>query len=75
MPIESDGYSAGNPRMYPLVEGAPRGGRSSIHAWPQITEFLKVAARPVAGPWPPHQAPRPEPGDDTGPIAIVEPRR
>lgn len=66
----------GERRMFELIEGAPRTGRSpTIWAWPQITEYLKVAAQPVAGPWPPHQEPRPDPGDETGPVAIVEPDR
>ncbi|MCX6467572.1 MAG: hypothetical protein NTW05_28915 [Pseudonocardiales bacterium] len=62
--------------MFELIEGAPRTGRSpTIWAWPQITEYLKVAAQPVAGPWPPHQEPRPDPADEAGPVAIVEPDR
>ena len=44
MPVESDGHSAGNPRMYELIENAPREGKSpTVWAWPQFTEFLKVA--------------------------------
>jgi hypothetical protein len=76
MPIESDGHSAGNPRMFALIESAPKTGKSpTIWAWPQITDYLKVAAQPVAGPWPPHQEPRPDPTDEAGPVAIVEPDR
>jgi hypothetical protein len=66
----------GERRMFELIEGAPKTGRSpTIWAWPQITEYLKVAAQPVAGPWPPHQEPRPDPEDESGPVAIVEPER
>jgi len=74
MPIESDGRSADNPRMFQLIADAPRAGGSSptIWAWPQITEYLKIAGQPVAGPWPPHQQPRPEPDDEAGPVAVVE---
>jgi hypothetical protein len=74
MPIESSGHSQHNPRMYALIEGAPRTGTSpTIWAWPQITEYLKVAGQPVAGPWPPHQEPRPDPTDEGLPVAVPEP--
>ena len=74
MAIESSGHSAGNPRMFELIENAPREGRSpTIWAWPQLTEYLKIAGQPVAGPWPPHQQPRPDPEEDALPFAVAEP--
>ena len=75
MPIESDGHSRGNPRRYELIENAPKTGRSpTIWAFPQLVEFMKVAGQPVAGPWPPHQQPRPDPTDvETLPVAIPDP--
>jgi hypothetical protein len=73
MAIESSGHSAGNPRMFELIENAPREGRSpTIWAWPQLTEYLKIAGQPVAGPWPPHQQPRPDPEEDALPFAVAE---
>jgi hypothetical protein len=76
MAIESSGYSQDNPRMYELIEGAPKTGKSpTIWAWPQITEYLKIAGQPVAGPWPPHQEPRPDPVDESLPVAVAEPER
>ncbi|WP_433558985.1 hypothetical protein ACQPWY_11955 [Pseudonocardia xinjiangensis] len=76
MAIESSGHSQDNPRMYELIEGAPKTGRSpTIWAWPQITEYLKIASQPVAGPWPPHQEPRPDPEDESLPVAVAEPER
>ena len=40
-----------NRRMYELIENAPKTGKSpTIWAWPQLTEYLKTAAQPVAGP-------------------------
>jgi hypothetical protein len=74
MRIESDGHSRDNPRLYELVEDAPTGGGSpTVHAWPELADFFKVAARPVAGPWPPHQRPRPDPADEALPVAVPEP--
>lgn len=76
MTIESGGPGHGNPRMYELIENSPRTGKSpTIWAWPQITEYLKVAAQPVPGPWPPHQEPRPDPGDEPLPVAVAESHR
>lgn len=73
MAIESTGHSRGNPRMFELIEGAPKTGKSpTIWAWPQITDYLKIAGQPVAGPWPPHQEPRPDPEEDTLPVAVAE---
>jgi hypothetical protein len=74
MAIESSGHSEGNPRMFALIEGAPKTGRSpTIWAWPQITEYLKIAGQPVAGPWPPHQEPRPDPEEESFPVAVADP--
>jgi hypothetical protein len=73
MPIESSGHSRGNPRMYELVENAPKEGKSpTVWAWPQLIDYLKVAGQPVAGPWPPHQQPRPDPAEDTLPVAVPD---
>ena len=75
MAVESSGHSAGNPRFYELIENAPKTGKSpTIWAWPQITEYLKVAGQPVQGPWPPHQERRPDPDADSGPVAIRDPQ-
>ena len=75
MPIESDGHSRDNPRMYELIENAPRTGGTSptIWAFKQLTDYLKIAGQPVAGPWPPHQERRPDPTDEALPVAVVEP--
>ncbi|MCW2719339.1 hypothetical protein [Pseudonocardia sp.] len=76
MAIESSGHSTGNPRMFELIENAPKTGKSpTIWAWPQMTEYLKIAGQPVAGPWPPHQQPRPDPEDEALPVAVAEPER
>ena len=75
MAVESSGRSAGNPRFYELIEDSPKEGDSpTIWAWPQITEYLKVAAQPVQGPWPPHQNPRPDPDADSMPVAVPDPQ-
>ena len=35
MPIESDGHSRGNPRLYEVIEHAPKTGKSpTVWAWP-----------------------------------------
>jgi hypothetical protein len=74
MRMESDGHSRGNPRMYELVENAPKEGKSpTVWAWPQLIDYLKIAGQPVAGPWPPHQEPRPDPEEDTLPVAVADP--
>ncbi len=74
MAIESTGHSKGNPRLYEVVEHAPKEGKSpTIWAWPEIIDYLKVAGQPVPGPWPPHQQPRPDPTDESLPVAISEP--
>jgi hypothetical protein len=75
MPVESDGHSRGNPRLYELFENAPKTGKSpTVWAFPQFVEFLKVAGQPVQGPWPPHQRPRPDPTDEeSGPVAVPDP--
>jgi len=65
--------NAGNQRMYELIADSPKEGTSpTIWAWPQITEYLKVAGQPVQGPWPPHQHPRPDPDADSEPVAIPD---
>lgn len=64
----------GNPRLYELVENSPKEGPSpTIWAWPQIIDYLKVAGQPVQGPWPPHQEPRPDPSDESLPVAVPDP--
>src|ERR1700677_3166974 len=74
MRIESDGHSRGNPRLYELIENAPKTGKSpTVWAWPELIDYLKIAGQPVAGPWPPHQEPRPDPDEDTLPVAIPDP--
>jgi hypothetical protein len=74
MAVESDGHSKGNPRLYELIEHAPKTGRSpTVWAWPQLVDYLKVAGQPVAGPWPPHQEPRPDPDYESGPQAVADP--
>jgi hypothetical protein len=35
-------------------------------------DYLKVAGQPVAGPWPPHQEPRPDPEYDWMPVAVAD---
>jgi hypothetical protein len=74
MAVESDGHSKGNPRLYELIEHAPKTGQSpTVWAWPQLVDYLKVAGQPVAGPWPPHQEPRPDPDYESGPQAVADP--
>ena len=74
MRIESDGHSRGNPRLYELIEHAPKTGKSpTVWAWPELIDYLKVAGQPVAGPWPPHQEPRPGPDYDSLPVAVPDP--
>jgi hypothetical protein len=74
MRIESDGHSQGNPRLYELVEHAPKTGKSpTVWAWPELMDYLKIAGQPVAGPWPPHQEPRPDPDSESLPVAVPDP--
>jgi len=74
MAVESSGHSRGNPRLYEVIEHAPKTGPSpTVWAWPQLIEYLKVAAQPVQGPWPPHQHPRPDPEAESMPVAIADP--
>jgi hypothetical protein len=74
MRIESDGHSRGNPRLYELVEHSPKTGKSpTVWAWPELMDYLKIAGQPVQGPWPPHQQPRPDPEEDTLPVAVADP--
>jgi hypothetical protein len=66
----------GNPRMYELFENVPKTGKSpTIWAFPSVVNWLKVAGQPVAGPWPPHQEPRPDPDDESMPVAVREPEQ
>ena len=75
MPIESDGHSKDNPRLFELIEHAPKTGKSpTVWAWPQLVDYLKVAGQPVSGPWPPHQEPRPDPDYESGPQAVPDPQ-
>src|SRR6266436_4071536 len=74
MRIESDGKSKGNPRLFELIEHAPKTGTSpTVWAWPELIDYLKIAGQPVSGPWPPHQEPRPDPDYESGPIAVADP--
>ena len=51
MRIESSGHSQGNPRLYELIEHAPKTGKSpTVWAWPELIDYLKIAGQPVAGP-------------------------
>lgn len=73
--MESSGHSRGNPRLFEVIENAPKTGKSpTIWAWPQIIDYLKVAGQPVQGPWPPHQEARPDPDSETLPVAIPDPQ-
>ena len=74
MAVESTGHSRGNPRLYELIEHAPKTGKSpTVWAWPQLIDYLKVAGQPVQGPWPPHQERRPDPGAESLPVAVPDP--
>jgi hypothetical protein len=74
MRIESDGHSQGNPRLYELIEHAPKTGKSpTVWAWPELIDYLKIAGQPVSGPWPPHQEPRPDPDYESLPVAVPDP--
>ena len=74
MRIESDGHSQGNPRLYALVEHSPKTGKSpTVWTWPELMDYLKIAGQPVAGPWPPHQEPRPDPDYESLPVAVPDP--
>jgi len=73
--VETSGHSRGNPRLYELIEHAPKTGKSpTIWAWPEIVDYLKVAGQPVQGPWPPHQQPRPDPSAESLPVAVPDPQ-
>ena len=39
----------------------------------ELIDYLKVAGQPVAGPWPPHQEPRPDPDYESLPVAVADP--
>jgi hypothetical protein len=36
-------------------------------------DYLKIAGQPVSGPWPPHQEPRPDPEEESLPVAVPDP--
>ncbi len=76
---EPEGRAGRVPRMAELFgeDPGPDENRKSptIFEFPAVVDFMKVAGQPVAGPWPPHQQPRPDPEDEAGPVAIVEPPR
>lgn len=73
MAIESSGHSRGNPRIYELIENAPKTGKSpTIWAWPEVVDWMRIAGQPVPGPWPPHQQPRPDPEEESLPQAVAE---
>ena len=75
MAVESTGRSRGNPRLFELIEHAPKTGKSpTVWAWPQLIDYLKVAGQPVQGPWPPHQQRRPDPDDESLPVAVPDPQ-
>jgi hypothetical protein len=72
---EPTGGNAGNPRLFELIADSPKEGKSpTLWAWPQLTEYLKTAAQPVQGPWPPHQHPRVDPDADSEPVAVADPQ-
>ena len=74
MPIESDGHSKGNPRLYELIENAPKTGKSpTVWAWPQLIDYLKVAGQPVAGPVAAAPGAAPRPRRRVGPVAAADP--
>ena len=74
MAVESSGHSRGNPRLFEVIEHTPKTGKSpTVWAWPQLIEYLKVAGQPVQGPWPPHQERRPDPEEESLPVAIPDP--
>ena len=74
MVVEASGLSRGNPRIYELIKDSPKTGISTVWAWPQLIDYLKVAGQPVQGPWPPHQEPRADPDAESLPVAIPDPR-
>lgn len=75
MAVESSGHSRGNPRLFELIEDSPKTGASpTVWAWPELIDYLKIAGQPVQGPWPPHQQRRPDPEEDTLPMAVPDPQ-
>jgi hypothetical protein len=75
MRIESGGHQPGNPRLYELIEHAPKTGPSpTVWAFPELVDYFKIAGQPVPGPWPPHQVPRPDPAEiESLPVAVPDP--
>ena len=50
MAVESTGHSQGNPRLFEVIEHAPKTGKSpTVWAWPQLIDYLKVAGPAGAG--------------------------
>src|SRR5216110_3282732 len=75
MRIESSGHSQGNPRLYELIENAPKTGKSpTVWAWPELIDYLKIAGQPVPGPWPPPPGPPPGPTSRFPPGGRAGPR-
>ena len=73
MAVESSGKSAGNPRLYELIEDASEEGTGpTLFAWPQLIDHFKVASQPVQGQWPPHLNRRPDPDADAEPVAVPD---
>jgi len=61
MRIESSGHSQGNPRLFELIEHAPKTGKSpTVWAWPELIDYLKVAGQP-------------DPEEDSLPVAVADP--
>ena len=45
MAVETSGHSRGNPRLYELIEHAPKTGKSpTIWAWPEIIDYSRSPA-------------------------------
>lgn len=75
MTDERSGGRRGNPKIYELIEHSPKEGDSpTIWAWPEVIDYFKIAGQPVQGPWPPHQEPRPDPTDESLPVAVPDPQ-
>ena len=74
MPVESTGTARATHAFtsFSRMRRKPaRARRSSL--FPELIDFLKVAGQPVQGPWPPHQQPRPDPEEESMPVAVPDP--
>ena len=60
--------------MSATIAGAAAAGQHVPQVAPLPNEYLKVAAQPVQGPWPPHQRARPDPDEDSLPVAVPDPQ-